>query len=187
MLLVEIPNALSPEKCVRLIDLFGANVVRSKIGLPGRRYASALRTSASVKLEVLPEDIGTEALVTQVSKLPASHNERWDIVRYRKGEEFKPHYDRVPSPHPNGQRQFTVLLYLRAPEKGGETFFPVLDAKVVPQQGKLVVWSNMMKDGALDKESLHTSLPVEAGEKWVLVTWVRSLPYDYASDTWIER
>jgi prolyl 4-hydroxylase len=188
MLLVETQDVLSTEKCERLINEFGGNVKASKVGLPGRRYVSPLRSSYGAPVTPLPEWAGeVPERVAAITGMPSTHNERWQIVRYRTGEEFRPHRDFLQNPAPNGQRQYTALLYLRAPEQGGETVFIERSCKIEPQCGKLLVWQNATSDGQLIKLSLHASRPVQSGEKWVLVTWVRSRPYDYAADTWVDR
>jgi prolyl 4-hydroxylase len=188
MLLVETPDVLSAVKCERLINEFGGNIKPSMVGLPGRRYVSRLRNSYGAPVAPLPEWASeVPERVAAIAGMPNTHNERWQIVRYRAGEEFRPHMDFLQNPAPNGQRQYTALLYLRAPEQGGETVFIELGRRIEPVRGKLLVWQNATDQGRLIKTSLHASRPVTSGEKWVLVTWVRSRPYDYAADTWVDR
>jgi prolyl 4-hydroxylase len=106
------------------------------------------------------------------------------VVQYKKGQEYTPHHDFVyPSiAHRHQPTRFaTLLLYLHAPEEGGETFFPRSlqttnhDGLVVEQtamRGKAILFYNMLPDGNLDDLSQHGSHPVTKGEKWVANLWV---------------
>jgi prolyl 4-hydroxylase len=135
----------------------------------------------------LDHDIDTAA--TQIAArvagligMPLSHAERFQLIHYAKGAEYKPHFDAFD---PNtsagkrnwqngGQRLITVLGYLNTPKKGGGTVFPKLDLTVPAEAGKLVVFHNCLP-GLLkrDPKSLHGGAPVEDGEKWAFNLWFR--------------
>lgn len=169
-------DVLTVEQCERLITLFGDRVVRSTVGLGAQRAVSVVRTSSSFKIEhgEMPEDV-LEVLtpcVEGITGLPAENQERWEIVRYREGEHFGQHYDLVPTPGANGQRLFSAVVSLRAPEAGGRLWFRGHEWALAA--GSLLVWRNLRADGALDRSARHASLPVTQGTKWSLVTWIRS-------------
>lgn len=107
--------------------------------------------------------------------------EPWSLVHYGIGGYFEGHYDRL-DPEKNsveyvngGQRIYSALLYLSEEVEGGETFFPRLKRKIVPETGKLVVWNNLV-EGRSTGTALHQALPVKRGEKWVLVSLIRENP-----------
>lgn len=185
--LMELPGVLSVEQCERLIMLFGGTVERSLIRdpAPGARVESEVRTSTSAKvgLDALPQDVHTSLLecVAEACGLPVEHQEPWEIIRYEVGQRYFPHFDFVPSSHPSGQRLYSALLYLRAPEAGGETAFHLVGRSVAPEVGKLLVWPNTIP--GTDKllvASLHSARPVERGEKWSFAGWIRARPYEAA-------
>jgi len=68
-------------------------------------------------------------------------------------------------------------MYLNTAEGGGETHFPEVDLKVTPIQGDAILFFNVHPDGECDRQSLHASLPVTTGEKWVATKWIRERAY----------
>jgi prolyl 4-hydroxylase len=166
-----IQNALSKEQCERVISLFGHVVTRSLVGVRTRSESNT-RTSSSFKIERLPEDVelALSERVATISRLPASHQETWELIRYNHGEKFDPHYDS----YTRQRRLFSVVVYLISPVSGGETVFPLLNRSIAPIQGTLVAWPNY-KNGRIIEAALHGSSPVISGVKWALVTWVRAV------------
>ena len=73
----------------------------------------------------------------------------------------------------------TTFSYLTSTEAGGETVFPRFQAKVKPVAGTAVFFRNTLSDGSIDRNSLHASLPVISGEKWLATLWFRDRPYSY--------
>jgi prolyl 4-hydroxylase len=55
---------------------------------------------------------------------------------------------------------------------GGETSFPKAGFKIIPKRGNAVIFYSLLEDGNGDKDSLHASLPVRFGEKWLANFWV---------------
>lgn len=187
--LVELPGALSVEQCERLILLFGPSVQRSLVR--GQRLSAAAqlqsgtRTSSSAKVPcaALPRDV-RESLLERVATtcgLPVEHQEPWEIIRYEVGQQYHPHFDFVPEPGASGQRLYSALVFLRAPEAGGETAFHLTGQQVTPEPGKLLVWSNTIPGTEkLLAISLHSANPVQRGEKWSFAGWIRARPYEVA-------
>ena len=103
-----------------------------------------------------------------------AHREEWQATRYEKGGRFDYHHDSgYFDGDAAGERTHSVLLYLDAPERGGETRFPLLDLSINCVRGRLLVWSNLDRDGLSDPDMIHASLPVLKGRKTILVTWIR--------------
>ena len=121
-------------------------------------------------------------MVSEYTLFPEENMEGTHIVKYEIGGEYKVHHDFF---HPGesyydkevtsrgGQRSKTALVYLNEDFTGGETEFPQLGIKVIPQRGKLVVWDNINPDGSLDYTSIHAGLPVLSGIKYIAVIWIR--------------
>ncbi len=103
-----------------------------------------------------------------------ANREEWQATRYEKGGRFDYHHDSgYFDGDAAGERTHSVLLYLDAPERGGETRFPLLDLSINCVRGRLLVWSNLDGDGLSDPDMIHASLPVLKGRKTILVTWIR--------------
>jgi prolyl 4-hydroxylase len=154
----------------------------------GEMRADPMRTSSHVTLGPREHDHVLEAIercISRVSGLPALNGEFLQILRYRPGEEFRPHVDyfnesgasAYRSLADGGQRAQTVLLYLNADYTGGGTFFSRLRLQVEPRPGDLLHFHNLAADGLGHQDSLHAGLPVVSGEKWLLSQWIRSERY----------
>jgi prolyl 4-hydroxylase len=100
--------------------------------------------------------------VSKLSGLPIENQESFHIVKYLEGGEYKKHYDHS-SVNP---RVKTAMIYLNDSFEGGETYFPKLENKIVPEVGKLIIWDN-------DRDSLHAGLPVQYGIKYIAVIWIQ--------------
>ena len=99
-----------------------------------------------------------------VAAMPPSHMEDLQIVRYRLGEEYKPHLDEEP------KRQRTIFAYLKdlklqTGKCGGGTEFPKIRQNrqlltVYPKRGSAVMWDNFMAQGNVNPFTLHAGQPV---------------------------
>jgi prolyl 4-hydroxylase len=106
------------------------------------------------------------------------------IVCYRPGEEYRPHVDffsdeqilinRRSRSDFGGQRVATFLLYLRAPDAGGETSYPRAGVEVAGESGMAVIHYNVTPDGRQDHASLHAGRPIVRGEKWLWRSTLRA-------------
>ena len=92
-------------------------------------------------------------------------------------DEYLPHCDGQceGSPHQAGGRVATLLLYCRAPARGGATTFANARVAVAPRAGDAVFFSYLdAASGRMDVgHTLHSGCPVVEGDKWVLTLWFR--------------
>jgi prolyl 4-hydroxylase len=151
----------------------------------GGMMRDPLRSSATASLGPLDLDLALVALNRRMSSLagvPDAQGEFLSVMRYRPGEQYRPHFDTIP-PGPDfdrsGQRVKTALLYLNDGYEGGETAFPAADLKVRGDPGDVVVFSNVTADGRGDPASRHAGLPVTSGEKWLASKWFRERVFDF--------
>ena len=99
------------------------------------------------------------------------------IARYSKGGYYYHHFDGddCTDDCPANQRICTMLVYLKAPESGGETDFPSLQKSVTPEQGTAVFfWVSNPKTLQLYKQTLHAGMPVKRGVKMIATQWIRA-------------
>jgi prolyl 4-hydroxylase len=107
------------------------------------------------------------------------NGEGLQILHYRPGAEYKPHYDYFDPNEPGtptilkrgGQRVATLVMYLSEPEKGGGTIFPDVHLEVAPKRGNAVFFSYTRAHPST--RTLHGGTPVIAGEKWIATKWLR--------------
>ncbi|AGE48348.1 prolyl 4-hydroxylase [Paramecium bursaria Chlorella virus AN69C] len=100
------------------------------------------------------------------------------VARYKPGQYYYHHYDGddCDDACPKDQRLATLMVYLKAPEEGGETDFPTLNTQVLPKKGKAVFfWVADPATRKLYKETLHAGLPVKNGVKVIANQWVRAV------------
>lgn len=99
------------------------------------------------------------------------------VINYKHGQKYDSHHDWGVSGYPES-RYLTLLLYLNdqaSSRAGGETSFPKSaegPIKVHPGKGSAVLFYDLLPDGNGDDLSLHASLPVLEGEKWLANFWV---------------
>jgi len=104
------------------------------------------------------------------------HLEMWQATRYRRGDWFDEHHDAgFFAADPWGERTTTVLVYLDANRDGGSTLFPTLGRRFQPEPGRVLVWPNLLPDGAVDPRMRHSARPARS-VKTTLTTWARQRP-----------
>jgi len=189
-LIRKLPAVIHPLVLDRVINLAAPLVRRSQIvdARTGEARADPMRTSSHVTLGPRQHDHVLEAIercITRICGLPAANSEFLQILRYRPGEEFRPHVDyfnesgagAYQSLADGGQRAQTVLIYLNDDYSGGSTCFPKLQLDIKARRGDVLHFHNLGADGLGHRDSLHAGLPVIAGEKWLLSQWIRSERY----------
>ncbi len=125
-----------------------------------------------------------EARIAALLDWPLENGEGVQVLHYRPGAEYKPHYDYFDPAQPGtptilkrgGQRVGTLVMYLNTPERGGGTTFPDVNLEVAPIKGNAVFFS--YERAHPSTRSLHGGAPVLAGEKWVATKWLRQARFD---------
>ena len=189
-LIRRLPGVVHPLVLDAVIALAAPLVKRSQIvdARTGEVRADPMRNSSHVTLGPRQHDHVLEALercISRVSGVPTLNGEFLQILRYRRGEEFRPHVDyfnesgagAYRSLADGGQRAQTVLMYLNDDYDGGSTCFPELGLDVKGRRGDMLHFHNLGADGRGHRDSLHAGMPVTTGEKWLLSQWIRSDSY----------
>lgn len=115
---------------------------------------------------------------------PLENGEGLQILHYRAGTEYKPHYDYFDPNEPGtatilkrgGQRVATIIMYLHEPACGGATTFPDVQLEVAPKRGNAVFFSYDRAHPV--SQSLHGGAPVISGEKWIATKWLRERRFE---------
>jgi len=175
---------LTAEECAELITIIDANRIPSPV--VSDDPVPAYRTSETCYLS--PTDAvvaAVEARLDALLGINPVHGELLQGQRYGVGQEFKPHHDFFHTDQlfwreqvvQGGQRTWTAMVFLNAPEAGGRTNFPTAGLMIAPRAGNLLVWNNMDALGACNAASLHQGMPVERGVKYILTKWYRERPW----------
>ncbi len=186
--IVVLGGLLAPEECEELKTLAGARLARSEtVQLDtGASEVNAARTSEGMFFGRGEHAVCAriESRIAALLDWPVENGEGLQILRYRPGAEYKPHYDYFDPDQPGtpailrrgGQRVATIVMYLNTPERGGATVFPDVNLEVAPIQGNAVFFSYDRPHPMT--RSLHGGTPVVAGEKWVATKWLREGRFD---------
>ena len=182
-------NILSPDECDELIRLSRIKLKRSTIVDPntGKEEVIEERSSYGTFFSINENDfiINLERRISAVMNLPVENGEGLQILNYKVGGEYKPHFDYFPPGDPGsavhlargGQRVSTLIMYLNDVEEAGETIFPDLRLAVTPKKGAAVYFEYCNSHNQLDLLTLHGGTPVVAGEKWIATKWMRQRRY----------
>jgi prolyl 4-hydroxylase len=181
-------NLLGEDECDEIIELARQRLERSHTVdmATGDSEVNAARTSEGmffVRAEH-PVCARLEARLAALLNWPVENGEGLQVLRYRPGAEYKPHYDYFDPAQPGtptilkrgGQRLATIVMYLNTPLKGGGTTFPDVQLEVAPQRGHAVFFSYDRPQPAT--RTLHGGAPVLEGEKWVATKWLRAGRFD---------
>jgi prolyl 4-hydroxylase len=140
--------------------------------------------------------------VSRIAGLPPTCQENLQVVKYQTGQEFNLHtdHDEAFNDLDCRGRLATCLVYLAAPDSGGETWFPGVqegdenenltetDITIEPMRGSAIFFFNTVeKPGSTeyspdmflhaDERLRHAGLPVGDGEKWICNKWVHPIDF----------
>ena len=182
-------NLLSHEECDELIELSRAKLKQSTIVDPttGKYEVIQDRSSYGTYFNVNETAFiaKLDARIAAVMHWPVENGEGLQILNYKIGGEYKPHFDYFPPEQPGsaahiakgGQRVSTLIVYLNDVEGGGETIFPPLGLAITPKKGAAIYFEYVDDKGQVDEHTLHGGAPVIAGEKWIATKWMRENKY----------
>jgi len=178
-------GVLSPGECDAMIEASAARIRGSTVVDPttGQFVPDARRSSFGTHFERGADPVvkAVEQRLAVLSGLPEPNGEGLQILHYRVGGEYRPHFDYFDPATPGcalqlkhgGQRLLTIILYLNDVEGGGGTVFPELGLEFLPEKGAALMFASMTRDGALQPQSLHGGSPVTSGVKWIATRWIR--------------
>ena len=176
-------DLLSEEECDGIVALAGKRLARSETVATGAEGSevNAARTSDGMFFERGETELiqRIEARIATLLRWPLDHGEGLQVLRYRPGAEYQPHYDYFDPGHVStpgilkrgGQRVGTLVIYLNTPVAGGSTIFPDIGLDVAPVKGNAVFFSYDRPHAST--QTLHGGSPVIEGEKWVATKWLR--------------
>jgi len=181
-------NLLAEEECDELIELARERIEASQVIdlQTGGNRADTARTSSGMAFRRGEPGVidRVERRIAALLRWPIDHGEALQLLRYRRGEEYRPHYDYIDPSVPGavpflargGQRVASLVMYLNTPARGGGTNFPDAGIEVAARKGNAVFFSYPRPHPTTG--SLHGGMPVLDGEKWVATKWLRESRHD---------
>jgi prolyl 4-hydroxylase len=174
------PALFSPAECAFLIAEAQPLLQPSFVIDPqtGRHLRNPLRTSDGMSFGYVQEEPAVHVLNRRIAAAAGTdvkQGESLQVLRYRPGQEYKPHFDALAG-EPN-QRILTMLVYLNDDYEGGETVFLRTGLRFKGKKGDALLFRNAMPDGRADEMAQHAGLPVTAGEKIIASRWIRARPF----------
>lgn len=175
---------LNERECAAIVAMIDArrrpSTIADDVGDP------LFRTSETCDLD--QSDPLTQELDLRIAAylgIDAAMGEPMQGQRYAPGQEFKLHTDYFEPDGADyqthcatsGQRTWTAMIYLNAPEAGGATRFKTIEKIVQPEQGKMLCWNNRLPDGRPNGNTLHQGMKVRLGVKYVITKWFRERPW----------
>jgi prolyl 4-hydroxylase len=179
---------LSHDECDALVALARPRLARSETvqHVTGGSEVNEARTSQGMffgrgEAELIER---IEARIGALVNWPVERGEGLQVLHYRPGAEYRPHYDYFDPAQPGtptilkrgGQRVGTLVMYLNTPDAGGGTTFPDVNLEVAPVKGNAVFFSYDRAHPST--RTLHGGAPVVTGEKWVATKWLREGRFD---------
>ncbi|XP_027112610.1 probable prolyl 4-hydroxylase 9 isoform X2 [Coffea arabica] len=191
------PGFATAAQCQSIIEMARSSMKPSTLAL---RKGETAESTKGIRTSAADDRTGTldyvERKIAKATRIPKSHGEAFNILRYEVGQRYVSHYDAFnPAEYgpQKSQRVASFLLYLSDVEEGGETMFPYenglntrmaydykscMGLKIKPRQGDGLLFYSLFPNGTIDKTSLHGSCPVIKGGKWVATKWIRDQVLD---------
>tara|TARA_R100001015_G_C4634050_1_gene199833 strand:+ start:1393 stop:2040 length:648 start_codon:yes stop_codon:yes gene_type:complete len=188
-------DVLSKSDCNKIIQ-FGQKLSFTDSTVVGQTTKkSTYRTSSHIVLpESLHQNLILSKIVEKASGYDAANQEPISLLKYKPGQQYRPHPDYFDEHSETGREQMkglrnrvmTALLFLNDNFTGGQTQFyndergynP--EITVHPKRGRLILWMNMnikYNFAQVTKRkniiSTHAGLPVIEGTKHCAVIWIR--------------
>ena len=180
------PQFLEYEECDYLIGLTRKKgFMKSRIGDQNKHESRKSKTCWLNRTD----DALIDSIMDRLAFLfdvEDSSLEPMQIVYYNIDDYFDLHYDQCLFKKPCCKKEMerygdrprtkTFLLYLNHPQEyiGGETHFPLLNARYKLDKGSALLFHNLdTSENYVHPKSLHAGTKVISGEKWIVNIWVR--------------
>lgn len=174
------PALFTDAECDFLKDAALPLLKPSKVVDPttGKLVENPVRTSDAAAFSCAAQSPVIHALCLRLAKASGTdvrQGELLQILRYRPGQEYRPHFDAIGGA--SNQRILTILVYLNDDYEGGGTRFTTSGVTVTGRKGDALLFRNADDNGRPDANSQHAGEPVKTGEKFLASRWIRQRPF----------
>ncbi|RJG53957.1 peptidyl prolyl 4-hydroxylase subunit alpha [Sphingobium terrigena] len=178
-MIVALPGLLTAPECDLLATLSDRRLRPALIFHEGQKrfIADPVRDSDAAGFPIVSEWPAVHAInrrLAAASGTAVEQGETLQVLRYRPGQQYRPHLDAVPGL--TNQRSLTLLIYLNDAYDGGETHFTRLPLTHRGRKGDGLLFANTLPDSRPDPMSEHAGLPVQSGIKLIASRWIRQRP-----------
>lgn len=145
----------------------------------GKARPDPIRTADAAAFPLALEDPVIHLLnrrLAAVTSTSVRQGEPLQVLRYRSGQQFRPHVDTLPQT--SNQRVLTALIALNQGYEGGETVFIKRNIAWRGCAGDALIFRNIMPSGFSDASMIHAGRLITAGEKMLASRWIRARPID---------
>lgn len=174
------------EVCDALIDKYKANMYPFA-GLESREQTYGQITEEVEQRSISESTDPTDreylkGMLAKAVNIPESHVEAGDIYMYDKLQYFGLHHDYpydpsiVPYYSKGGDRKATAIFWFNDDYVGGRCVFPQLGVTVEPKKGSLLYFEYDYPDEADNESTIHESLPLTNGNKWIAAFFMSNGP-----------
>ena len=179
----EYDNFITPELCDKIIEMGKPLLKRSGV-LSKEEPIDKQRTSTNTFLKINDDIKIIDEQINNLLGIPIEFYEELQVVNYKHGQLYSPHYDACGikdyycieefNKLGGNNRYATFIIYLNDNMTGGETEFPKKNIEVAPKKGKAVLFFNLSDDYTdIRINSFHGGKPPDSGEKWMCNKWIR--------------
>jgi len=179
---IEMVQALfSPEEC-RYVQLIANPLMEPAMiyAADGSWVRDPHRDSDNMVVKPMAEDLVLHAInrcIAEATGTEYGWGEPLHVLRYRPGQQYRPHHDALGHVPAQKRRIATALIYLNDAYEGGETHFPEIGITARGAVGDMLIFHNLTADRMPDPRMTHAGLPVTRGEKWLATRWIRGADY----------
>jgi prolyl 4-hydroxylase len=179
------PGLFTPGECAYLAEAAAPMLAPAVVIDPktGRQRPDPGRISDGIGFTLPLENPAVHALnrrIAAASGTEVGQGEPLQVLRYRPGGEYKPHFDAIDGLA--NQRILTMIVWLNEGYEGGATMFLENGLRLKGRTGDALLFRNARADGSRDPEARHAGLPVTRGEKLIASRWIRARTYDRIGD-----
>jgi len=189
----EIDDFLTPQECELITQLSGDKLFKSKVYSATADVESNVRDSEQCWLKNDAHELiqKISERVAAITETKIEDQEELQVVKYKPGGYYRPHYDACDWRKENcdrfngdkGPRFITFIIYLNDDFEGGETLFPNIDKKIIPKRGKAAIFYDTDENGQVLDKALHGGMDVSNGNKWICNKWIRRKTQVVANQT----
>lgn len=189
-MLKHLPNFISHEECDAFIKQIDDIAAPSQVISTAANVSvdSEWRISDTAAFSDVHETIGPlKQRIADELNFRVTQGEPIQGFRYHEGGFFGRHTDWFSFEQLqsdgwiSGNRSKTLIVYLNDDFTGGETNFPNVSRALTPKKGDAWIWDNII-NGRCSDESLHESLPILTGTKYILSSFWREFDFDPVGD-----
>lgn len=205
-MLLEHKNLFTLEECKSLIELCSSDTRPISASNPysskGKFFFTPENNLKGNVFDVRDKKINwvINRLCTHL-KINLENLEHPRFQEYSIGGTYRNHYDFILLDYKytnyhlsrGGQRIKSFVIYLNDDYEGGETIFPKQNIIIKPEAGKVIEWTNInpnidtRSQESYNWSTLHGSLPVTKGIKYVFAIFEREQKFIGTSQEWLDR